>query len=103
MFYPIKDGMAGFFLSKMGAKMPLKVESLGTKSVEFLQGYRAAKIPAAVRYALPTILGLDGKVFVPHFIGVSMQDSVVKRSTFSAVFQPLRPLSGAPFGFDIAD
>lgn len=92
-----------FFLSKMGAKKPIKVESLGTKSVEFLQGYRAAKIPAAVRYALPTILGLDGKVFVPHFIGVSMQDSVVKRSTFSAVFQPLRPLSGAPFGFDVAD
>ncbi|MBE87981.1 MAG: tRNA lysidine(34) synthetase TilS [Rhodospirillaceae bacterium] len=91
-----------FFFSKLGAKEPLKVQSLGTKSLEFLQGYRAARIPAAVRYALPTIVGLDGRVFVPHFIGVGIQDDVANRFTVGAVFQPLRPLSRAPFGLEIA-
>ena len=91
-----------FLVSNLGAKESVKVRSLGAKSVKFLQGYRAAKIPATVRHALPTILGLDGEAFVPQLIGVTMQDGVADRGAVRAVFQPLRPLSGAPFGVENA-
>jgi len=89
-----------FFVKNTGANEPVQVRSFGAKSLTFLQGYRAAKIPASMRHALPAILGLDGDVFVPQLMGVTMQDGVAGGPTFGAVFQPLRPLSGAPFGFE---
>jgi tRNA(Ile)-lysidine synthase len=92
--YALWDGR--FFLWA-GTMCDTDVRPLSAKSAPFLRGHKIARVPAAVRYSLPSVLGLDGTLRLPHFKGVCIQDCADNSEAIHAVFQPLRPLSSAPF------